>query len=151
MGRDQRGRVPLAGHVRCFSRGLEEVVGSQRKNARTALHRRGAGGKGTPVGMQVTQEGSRGPYFIRAGKEGVRAQRKKRKKQGCREFTEYGTNQEAFGEPKGVLRAPDGSVPHWSECGFDAWPGQKHWRRPCCNPRVHTRRAFHPCVSVDAS
>lgn len=75
------------------------------------LHRSGAGSKETLVGMQVTEEGSRGPCFIRAGKEGSWGTQEK-KTQGCREFSEYGTDQEAYREPKGVQRAPDGSVPH---------------------------------------
>lgn len=46
------------------------------------LHRSRAGSKGTLVGMQVTKEGSKGLCFIRAGKEGVGAHRKKTGMQG---------------------------------------------------------------------
>lgn len=53
-----------------------------RKNIRMVLHRSRAGSKATLVGMQVTKEGSKGLCFIRAGKEGVGAHRKKTGMQG---------------------------------------------------------------------
>ena len=63
------------------------------------LHRSGAGGEGTLVGMQVTKEGSRGPYFIGAGKEGVGAHRKKTRDAGS--FQSTGLIRRHTGSPKG--------------------------------------------------
>lgn len=73
--------------------------------------------------------------------------REKKKNRDAR----YRTNRVAQGEPQGVQRDTDGFVPRWSGCGFDVWLGQKHWRRPCYNPRVHTHKVSRPCVSADAS
>lgn len=65
------------------------------------LHRSGAGDKGTLVGMQVTEEGSKGPYFIRAGKKGVGAHRKKKTNKDAGSFQSTGLMGRHTGSPKG--------------------------------------------------
>lgn len=75
------------------------------------LHRRGAGGEGTLVGTQVTEEGNRGTYFIRAGKEGIGAHRGKKNKTKNRDagsLQSTGLIRRHTGSPKGCKEPQTG-------------------------------------------
>ena len=43
------------------------------------------------------------------------------------------------------------ALPHWSEFCSGAWLCLRRWRRLCCSPRVHRRKASPLCETSDGS